>query len=289
MLDAFEVKAANGESDQERPGGHASVAMAQRILTIGTKLRGRKWVEVTVADRGNGIASHEWPTYFKPFFSTKPNGMGLGLVICRSIVESHGGELSVSANVSGGATFTCLLPNIATVTPKVQEETVYIVDDEEPLRRSLKYLLESVKLRVEAFESAETLLKSLTPLSHGCIVLDVRMPGMSGPELMDHLIERGFAIPIIFAATSRSSTSRFPCRETRQALVDDSRLCLLLMRPSALRERASHAFEKRLTVRSFCREITNAWRCAYTAHGKAGRQAGLLSPNNRMANPRSIR
>jgi two-component system response regulator FixJ len=85
-----------------------------------------------------------------------------------------------------------------TVTPKVQEETVYIVDDEEPLRRSLKYLLESVKLRVEAFESAETLLKSLTPLSHGCIVLDVRMPGMSGPELMDHLIERGFAIPIIF-------------------------------------------------------------------------------------------
>ena len=81
-----------------------------------------------------------------------------------------------------------------TVTPKAQEETVYIVDDEEPLRRSLKYLLESVKLRVEAFDSAETLLKSLTLRSHGCIVLDVRMPGMSGPELMDHLIERGFAM-----------------------------------------------------------------------------------------------
>jgi len=78
------------------------------------------------------------------------------------------------------------------------EETVYIVDDEESLRQSLKYLLESVKLRVEAFDSAESLLKALSPSSNGCVVLDVRMPGMSGPELMDHLNDRGFVLPIIF-------------------------------------------------------------------------------------------
>src|SRR5260370_31701961 len=88
------------------------VEREKSIKRIGTKIRGRKWVEVTVADRGNGIASHDMANIFKPFFSTKPNGMGLGLVICRSIVESHGGELSVSANVHGGATFTCRLPNI---------------------------------------------------------------------------------------------------------------------------------------------------------------------------------
>jgi PAS domain S-box-containing protein len=112
MLDAFEVKQLMVNLIKNGLEAMASVAMTQRILTIGTKLRGRKWVEVTVADRGNGIASHDMANIFKPFFSTKPNGMGLGLVICRSIVESHGGELSVSANVSGGATFTCLLPNI---------------------------------------------------------------------------------------------------------------------------------------------------------------------------------
>jgi two-component system response regulator FixJ len=78
------------------------------------------------------------------------------------------------------------------------EETVYVVDDEESLRRSLTYLLESVKLRVEAFDSAESLLKGLKPASIGCIVLDVRMPGMSGPELMDHLNQRGCVLPIIF-------------------------------------------------------------------------------------------
>lgn len=112
MLDAFEVKQLMVNLIKNGLEAMASVAAAQRILTIGTKLRGRKWVEVTVVDRGNGIASHDMINIFKPFFSTKPNGMGLGLVICRSIVESHGGELSVSANVFGGATFTCLLPNI---------------------------------------------------------------------------------------------------------------------------------------------------------------------------------
>lgn len=79
-----------------------------------------------------------------------------------------------------------------------EEGTVFIVDDEEPVRRSLKYLLESVKLHVEAFDSAEMLLKKLSPTCHGCIVLDVRMPGIGGPELMDHLNESGITIPIIF-------------------------------------------------------------------------------------------
>jgi PAS domain S-box-containing protein len=112
MLDAFEIKQLMVNLIKNGLEAMASVATVQRILTIGTKLRGRKWVEVTVADRGNGIASHDLTNIFKPFFSTKPDGMGLGLVICRSIVESHGGKLSVNANVHGGATFTCLLPNI---------------------------------------------------------------------------------------------------------------------------------------------------------------------------------
>jgi len=112
MLDAFEIKQLMVNLIKNGLEAMATVATTRRILTIGTKLRGRKWVEVTVADRGNGVAGHDVANIFKPFFSTKPNGMGLGLVICRSIVESHGGELSVSTNAHGGATFTCLLPNI---------------------------------------------------------------------------------------------------------------------------------------------------------------------------------
>src|SRR5258708_28265792 len=68
MLDAFEVKQLMVNLIKNGLEAMASVAMAQRILTIGPKLRGRKWVEVTVADQGNGIASHDMANIFKPFF-----------------------------------------------------------------------------------------------------------------------------------------------------------------------------------------------------------------------------
>jgi FixJ family two-component response regulator len=77
-------------------------------------------------------------------------------------------------------------------------ETVFIIDDEEPVRRSLRYLLEAVKLKVEDFDSAEAFLAAKTTAASGCIVLDVRMPGISGPELMDRLNRGGPSMPIIF-------------------------------------------------------------------------------------------
>jgi FixJ family two-component response regulator len=78
------------------------------------------------------------------------------------------------------------------------EPTVFVVDDEAAVRSSLRWLLESIKLKVEAFDSAENFLSSMTADRPGCIVLDVRMPGMSGPELMDVLVERHVTTPIIF-------------------------------------------------------------------------------------------
>jgi len=78
------------------------------------------------------------------------------------------------------------------------EQTVFIVDDEEALRDSLRWLLESIRLRIETFDSAEAFLSNYAPDRAGCLVLDVRMPGTSGPELMDLLNRIGAPIPIIF-------------------------------------------------------------------------------------------
>ena len=80
------------------------------------------------------------------------------------------------------------------------EPVVFVVDDEASVRSSLKWLLESIRLKVEAFESAEAFLDRLEGDADrpGCIVIDVRMPGMSGPELMDRLIDMGSRMPIIF-------------------------------------------------------------------------------------------
>jgi len=79
-----------------------------------------------------------------------------------------------------------------------REQTVFVVDDEVSVRNSLKWLLESVQIPVQTFESGHAFLAAHTDERYGCVVLDVRMPGMSGLELMKRLHNMGLRTPIIF-------------------------------------------------------------------------------------------
>jgi len=76
--------------------------------------------------------------------------------------------------------------------------TVFVVDDDEGVRNSLRFLLKSVGLTTRALASASEFLEVYTHNQPGCLVLDVRMPGMSGIELQQQLNLRGAAIPVIF-------------------------------------------------------------------------------------------
>lgn len=75
---------------------------------------------------------------------------------------------------------------------------VFIVDDDEAIRDSLQWLLESHDIQVRLYTSAEEFLAGFDPTLSGCLVLDVRMPEMSGLELHEKLRERGITCPVVF-------------------------------------------------------------------------------------------
>ena len=76
--------------------------------------------------------------------------------------------------------------------------TVFVVDDDEPVRDAIGLLLDSVDISFESYATAQGFLDAYTPQRIGCLVLDIRMPGMSGLELQDLLRARNAPIPIIF-------------------------------------------------------------------------------------------
>ena len=77
-------------------------------------------------------------------------------------------------------------------------QTIYVVDDDEAMRDSMTWLLEGEAYRVTCFDSAESFLKAWRNDMHGCLVLDVRMPEMSGLELQEKLDSLGSQLPVIF-------------------------------------------------------------------------------------------
>lgn len=79
-----------------------------------------------------------------------------------------------------------------------QNSTVFVVDDDQSIRHAMGLLLKSVGLEHETFESADDFLTRHNGSENGCLVLDIRMPGLGGLELQDKLIEMNSTLPIIF-------------------------------------------------------------------------------------------
>ncbi len=84
------------------------------------------------------------------------------------------------------------------MSPAQAPPTVFVVDDDAAVRESLSLLIRSMSLAVEAFDSAPAFLEACDPARPGCLVLDIRMPGMSGIDLQEHLRSRDIPLPVIF-------------------------------------------------------------------------------------------
>lgn len=91
-----------------------SPAIVERVLALAVRQasgeEGKKWLEFSVSDVGAGMSDEVQQQLFNPFFTTKAEGMGLGLSLCRTVVEQHGGVLAFAPNAPQGMVFTFTLP-----------------------------------------------------------------------------------------------------------------------------------------------------------------------------------
>ncbi|WP_231879826.1 PAS domain S-box protein [Crenobacter luteus] len=88
--------------------------LTERVLSLGAHLSSNKRVTVSIADRGHGVPADQKERLFEAFFTTKSDGTGLGLGICRSIVEFHQGQIWVEDREGGGSIFSFTLPVVPT-------------------------------------------------------------------------------------------------------------------------------------------------------------------------------
>jgi FixJ family two-component response regulator/signal transduction histidine kinase len=188
----------------------------ERSLRVSARRSDDRQVHVAVCDSGIGIAPEHVDAVFEPFWTTRREGLGLGLAICRSILQAHGGAIRVEPNPTRGVTFHFELPaeadaEAAGVPAPTQpleaagplalspgRPVVCVVDDDANVRESLVRLLAAAEFTVASYASAHELLERASLADVACLVLDNRMAGMSGLELNARLAADGNAPPVVF-------------------------------------------------------------------------------------------
>ena len=194
-------------------------------------------VRLSIADTGPGIAPGVQARIFEPFFTTKPpgEGTGLGLSLCRGIVEEHGGTLTVESRPGHGATFTVALPATAVVaaapldtaerTTPVSPKTILVVDDEPEIAATLVETLEHDGHKVDVAGDGVAALAQVQSVDYDLIFTDTKMPRMDGPAFYRELVRRrpAFARRVVFV------TGDLMDRDKREWL--ESTGCLTLAKP----------------------------------------------------------
>jgi PAS domain S-box-containing protein len=203
-------------------GGHLSVEARNvdvRVNIHGT-VQVRRHVEITVRDTGPGIPRDVVGKVFDPFFSTKPDGSGLGLTIAYSVVARHDGQIAVESEPERGTTVKVLLPACDTArveptrphaTPHPSAARILIIDDEQAVRSALTGLLSlrghsvtTARSSREGVDHYEKARKAGTPFD--LVIVDLTIPGEpGGTETLERL--RGIDPRVQAVATSGYSES----------------------------------------------------------------------------------
>ena len=180
----------------------------RRIVVSTRHDRANASIVVSVADDGPGIPEDVRPRIFEPFFTTKPVGIGtgIGLSICRGIVEAHGGIIDARASTMGGAEFQVRLPVASRDHPVVEPDApqsvhtgrrnrVLVVDDEAEVGAVIREMLIPDGHDVDVTTSAISALKRLADTKYDVVISDIVMPDMTGPALQERILENSDGSP----------------------------------------------------------------------------------------------
>ena len=152
-------------------------------------------LEISVADCGKGISPAHLETIFDPYFTTRDEGVGLGLATSNSIVERHGGKIEVESELGVGTEFRIFLPATATLSPaeevaETQEmpgeaQRALVLDDDAAIRGALGDLLEQLGYESTAVADGDEATTAYQEAEHGgdpfdFVILDLTIPGGTG-------------------------------------------------------------------------------------------------------------
>ena len=195
-------------SQQAMPNG-GTVKIGAENVTIGAEsgfpLKAGAYIKISVEDRGPGISEEHIQKIFDPFFTTKQAGNGLGLATSYSIIQKHGGHITVESELGVGSTFHIYLPAFSEKTLVVKERTkaapivgegkILVMDDEKHIRDLAAEMLSSLGYGIvtsidgaEALEIYRDAMESEKPFD--AIIIDLTIPGgMGGKETIQRLRE----------------------------------------------------------------------------------------------------
>jgi len=196
-------------ADQSMPeGGHLYITLENREVHDKTipGLKPGQYIRATIRDEGTGIDKKHIDRIFDPYFTTKQTGSGLGLATVYSIIERHGGHVSVSSEAGAGATFTLYLPAHLVETPAGKDEAqdgetllnsstrILVMDDEDMILDIASEMLQEHGCVVETARDGKEALAMYRKAMQAddpfdLVIMDLTIPGgMGGEEAIKELL-----------------------------------------------------------------------------------------------------
>jgi two-component system cell cycle sensor histidine kinase/response regulator CckA len=204
------------------PEGGVITIWAENVILgsqANSSLPAGDYVRVSIADRGGGIAKEVLPKIFDPYFTTKERGnqkgMGLGLTICHSVIQKHGGAIAVESTVGVGTTFHVHLPASSKALPHEpapgtpgfanlrRAGRILVMDDEESLRNLIEATLRRLGHEVELVEDGQRAIEAYREAQSqrrpfDVVLLDLTVrAGLGGPQAVRGLLKLDPAVKAV--------------------------------------------------------------------------------------------